>query len=141
MIAYGCVKIIIKHHEDVHIIRHGLLGHKRTKHHKPCEVPGCSRDAVNPSDTLKQDLTLTTLASLRKKSSEAQTGLCGVKHLPYVVRCTSNPAVSGIHATTFGDARVLRLSALGNTAMSMPAPPATSRHPKQIRQTRNSTAG
>ena len=60
MIAYGCVEIIIKHHEDVHIIRNGLLGHKRPKHHKPCEVPGCSRDAMNPSDTLKQDLTLTT---------------------------------------------------------------------------------
>jgi hypothetical protein len=35
-------------------------------------------------------------------------------------------------AKTPGDARVLRLSALGNTAMSMPAPPTTSRHPRPL---------
>lgn len=58
---------------------------------------------VSTMDSAGCSRSVRTLASLRKTSSEAQTGLCGVKHLPYVVRCTSNPAVSGIHATTFGD--------------------------------------
>ena len=40
-----------------------------------------------------------TFASLRKTSSAAQTGLYDVKHVPSVVRCTSTPAVNGIHAT------------------------------------------
>lgn len=83
MIACGCVKVIIKYHEDVHIIRNGLLGHKRTKHHKPSEVPGCSRDAVNPSNALKQDLTLT--ADTAKRSRQFVS--CGNVHSNRKVAC------------------------------------------------------
>jgi hypothetical protein len=68
MVAFGCIKSIIKHHEDVHVVGNGLLRDKRTEHEETCQVPCCSSNAVNPCNTLKQDLTLT--ARTAKHSSQ-----------------------------------------------------------------------
>src|SRR5690606_14317758 len=66
-LASRCIKIVIKHHEYVHIIRNPRLGDKRTKYHKACQVSGCSSEAANPSDALKQNLTLTTHGAERSR--------------------------------------------------------------------------
>ena len=59
-VASRGIKVVIKHQEDVHIIRNRRLRNKRTKYHKACQVAGCSSKSVNTSDTFKQDLTLPT---------------------------------------------------------------------------------